>query len=163
MHFRSECSTLGELLVHAYDTIPGAQVDPDYNAVLRDVEARARSSRVFVAIDNDGTLLGGLTFVEGAGQLAPLAGSTEAEIRMFAVSNEARGRGVGRELIRHCIAVARQEGLEILWLSTSPWMTAAQQLYESLGFRRVPERDRTEQSSGMAFHLLAYSLDLRSA
>lgn len=39
-------------------------------------------------------------------------------------------------------------------------MTRAQRLYESMGFRRIPERDHVEISSGLRFELVAYSLEL---
>jgi ribosomal protein S18 acetylase RimI-like enzyme len=62
-------------------------------------------------------------------------------MRMLAVAPAAQGRGVGRALVAECIARTRAGGRTGIALYTRPFMTAAHRLYESLGFRRVPERD----------------------
>ena len=115
---------------------------------------------VLVAVDSSGAVLGGVTYAVGGGRLANLAEGAEAEIRMLAVAPHSRGRGVGRALAEACIRRARAEGRGRLWLETSPWMTDAQALYRRLGFARVPDRDRVEVSSGAAFELWAYCLEL---
>lgn len=61
-----------------------------------------------------------------------------AELKRMYVRPEARGRGVARRLSEHAIAVAAARGYAKLRLGTLPSMRAAQQLYESLGFRRIP-------------------------
>ena len=50
----------------------------------------------------------------------------------------ARGRGVARLLTEHAIVEATARGYSRLRLGTLPHMHAAQQLYASLGFRRIP-------------------------
>ena len=61
-----------------------------------------------------------------------------AELKRMYVRTEARGRGVARRLTEHAIAVATVRGYARLRLGTLPHMHAAQQLYASLGFKRVP-------------------------
>jgi ribosomal protein S18 acetylase RimI-like enzyme len=61
-----------------------------------------------------------------------------AELKRMYVRPESRGRGVARRLTEHAIAVATARGYSRLRLGTLPPMYAAQQLYVSLGFRRVP-------------------------
>jgi ribosomal protein S18 acetylase RimI-like enzyme len=159
----AEFQTVGELVATAYDAIAGAIHDPEYNAVIRDVEARAGHAVILVAVGDDGAVLGGLTSVAGLGPLAELAnGDGDTEVRMFAVASHAQGRGVGRALMSHVIERTLDEGRRRVVLSTSPWMVAAQRLYESLGFRRTPERDHWTWSSGQRFDLFAYELDLTS-
>jgi ribosomal protein S18 acetylase RimI-like enzyme len=80
-------------------------------------------------------------------------------LRMFAVAATARGHGIGRRLVEACLDRAPQGTLRRLWLSTSPWMTDAQRLYDALGFERAPCHDHTEHSSGQTFELLAYVRD----
>jgi ribosomal protein S18 acetylase RimI-like enzyme len=157
-----EAESLGELIVAAYNAIPGSMSDPEYDAEISDVRSRARQVPVLVARRSH-RLLGGLTYVPEPGPFAELAEDGDAEIRMFAVARDAQGTGVGRLLVTHAIERARAEHRRRLVLSTSPWMVSAQRLYESRGFRRNPERDRTELSSGQRFELLAYQLALEGA
>jgi hypothetical protein len=60
-----------------------------------------------------------------------------AELKRMYVTPEARGRGVARRLTEHAIAVAAARGYARLRLGTLPTMGAAQELYASVGFRRI--------------------------
>ena len=62
-----------------------------------------------------------------------------AAVLLLAVSPTHRGRGIARELVSACIQCARDDAAHVIGLFTSELMTAAQQLYESLGFRRESE------------------------
>jgi len=73
----------------------------------------------------------------GCVALHELASDT-AELKRMYVRPESRGRGVARRLTEHAIAVATARGYSRLRLGTLPDMLAAQQLYASLGFRRIP-------------------------
>lgn len=151
-----EFESLGELLVHSYRSVPGAQDEPAYWARLRDVEGRAAVSTVLVAVDEDEQVLGGVTYVDESAPFAELPGEGEAEIRMLGVDVRAQGRGVGETLVRACLERAGREGRSRLWLATPPWMTEALRLYEKLGFTRVPGRDftYTDPESGEVIELL---------
>jgi ribosomal protein S18 acetylase RimI-like enzyme len=72
----------------------------------------------------------------GCVALHALAPAT-AELKRMYVRPEARGRGIARRLSEHAIAVATAQGYATVRLGTLPSMRAAQQLYESLGFRRI--------------------------
>jgi ribosomal protein S18 acetylase RimI-like enzyme len=65
----------------------------------------------------------------------------EAEHSRLAVSAAMRRRGTGRELSRHCIEQAREAGAGAIVLWSRPYQVDAHRLYESLGYRRAPERD----------------------
>jgi ribosomal protein S18 acetylase RimI-like enzyme len=67
--------------------------------------------------------------------------AADIEVRAFAVAPWAQGRGVGRALMRAVIDAAAARGARRLLLSTQPKMAAAQHLYRSLGFVRMPELD----------------------
>jgi len=49
---------------------------------------------------------------------------------------EARGRGVGRALIGHCLRYAGERGFSGIWWQTAQSNTTAQRLYESVGASR---------------------------
>jgi ribosomal protein S18 acetylase RimI-like enzyme len=66
---------------------------------------------------------------------------------------------VGRALIQAVTDQACGQGIRRLVLSTQPDMSAAQHLYETAGFRRLPDRDWCPVAG---FTLLAYGRDLRA-
>jgi ribosomal protein S18 acetylase RimI-like enzyme len=89
-----------------------------------------------------GRLLGCATYMPD--ENSPMAEDLQAwevRIRMLAVDPAGQRRGVGRALVDACSARARAAGKARLFLHSGAWMDAAHALYESMGFRRVPERD----------------------
>jgi ribosomal protein S18 acetylase RimI-like enzyme len=138
-----EHETLGDLTVAAYAAIdPTTVEEDDYNAELRDVAGRAAGAEVLVAVDGDGTVLGGVTYVPGP--QSPSAEFTEpdaAGIRMLAVAPEAQGQGIGEALSRACVERARAADKAQIVLHSTDRMTTAHRLYERLGFVREPSLD----------------------
>lgn len=61
---------------------------------------------------------------------------THGEIKSMRTPSARRGRGAGRVLLQHIIAVARQRGYRLLSLETGsqPGFEPARKLYESHGF-----------------------------
>jgi ribosomal protein S18 acetylase RimI-like enzyme len=112
---------------------------------------------VLVAVDGEGRVLGGATYVPGPGPYAESEREDEAGIRMLAVAPWAQGRGIGRALTEACMALARSAGRRRIVLLTLDSMTPAHRLYEGLGFRRAPGRDWTPEPR---LRLLGYEHDL---
>ncbi len=75
-----------------------------------------------------------------------VAQTDEAELSRLAVAASARRLGVGRALVAHCEKLARASGWSAIALWSRPSQHAAHRLYESLGSRRVAERDRVDDS-----------------
>jgi len=67
-------------------------------------------------------------------------GPGHGEIKSMHTAQEARGRGVGRILLKHLIAMAQKDGLEKLSLETgsAESFAAARALYLSEGFALCP-------------------------
>lgn len=73
----------------------------------------------------------------GHALLIPTGDPDAAEYAVF-LRKETRGRGVGTELNRVAIGVARASGIARLWLSVEPSNRAAIRSYEKAGFRFLP-------------------------
>jgi len=85
-------------------------------------------SAYFVAVV-DGKILGG-------GGIFPTEGlpvDTCELVKMYLLP-EARGIGLGRTLIEHCLQVARENGFEQVYLETLPELHLALKIYEKFGF-----------------------------
>jgi ribosomal protein S18 acetylase RimI-like enzyme len=151
-------TTLGEIVVRAYDAVGALEGDDDYVPELRDIARRVCEAVVFAALDSaDGTPLGCVTYVPGPDNpWAEHLHDGEASIRMLAVDPAAQGRGVGSALVAACLDRARADGRGAVFLHSLPVMTDAQRIYERCGFRRVPERDWVFPE----FLLMGFVLDL---
>lgn len=135
-----EFEPIGKIAVDAYRRLEGNSVD-GYIDEIRDTAARAELVPVLVAVEDDGTILGTVTYVPGPGPLAERERDDEAGFRVLAVDPAAQGRGIGRALADACIERARREGRAGVGILTRPSMTAAHRLYESMGFVRDPSDD----------------------
>jgi GNAT superfamily N-acetyltransferase len=85
------------------------------------------------AYDGDGRLLGYACLYWFFSSLRP---SEAVLLNDLFVAAEARGRGVGRELIEASLAVAQERGASHLEWSTAPDNHTAQALYDSTGAER---------------------------
>ena len=73
---------------------------------------------------------------------AASGGSTAIpEMRLLAVNPAMRGHGIGTALTRECVQRAQRAGAPALGLHTVDIMQTAMQMYERMGFVRVPEFD----------------------
>ena len=63
------------------------------------------------------------------------------EMRLLAVHPAMRGHGIGTALTRECVQRAQRAGASALGLHTTDLMQTAMQMYERMGFVRVPEFD----------------------
>ena len=158
-----EYARLGVLTLAAYTTLDGHVSEPDYEEELADVRTRAEapSTVVLVAVDDDGELLGGVTYV--ADERSPFAEYSldgAASIRMLAVDGSRRRSGAGEALVRECIDRARAGGRAEVFLHSTQWMTAAHGLYAKLGFERDPTHDWEVTPE---INLLAFRLPLAGA
>ncbi|TDC71038.1 GNAT family N-acetyltransferase [Actinomadura sp. GC306] len=135
-----EYGQVGDLTVEVY--VDGGLVSPtsSYVVTLRDAADRAAKSDLLVA-EIAGELVGAVAYCGPGSPYAEVAGPDEAEFRMLAVREKARGEGAGTAMVRACIDRARASGLAGLVLSTQANMVAAQRMYERLGFVRTPGRD----------------------
>jgi ribosomal protein S18 acetylase RimI-like enzyme len=153
-----DVADVGELTVAAYAEF--VMSSDSYVDQLRDAARRDREAELWVAVGDRGALLGCVTVCPPTSpwrELAAAEDPTEGEFRMLAVDPAVRGRGVGQSLVRLAVDRARQHGARRVLLSSLPQMTGAHRLYERIGFRRDPRRDRAPVPG---VGLLAYQLDI---
>lgn len=77
----------------------------------------------------DGRIVGSATLI----RLVSLVGQF-GYVEEVVVDDAARGRGVGRALMRELLELARRDGLDFVELTSRPARAAANGLYRSLGF-----------------------------
>src|SRR5690606_27791674 len=87
------------------------------------------ASAYFVAEEN-GTILGGCG-------VYPTEGLPEgcAELVKFYLAADARGKGIGQQLMQQSIATARALGYTQLYLESFPALSKAVSMYEKAGFK----------------------------
>jgi GNAT superfamily N-acetyltransferase len=112
-----------------------------YLVDLVDVHSRFEVAETYVA-ELDGRVVGSVAFypdvvLEGWSNLP----DGWAGFRALAVDPAARGAGIGRALVEHCIRRAREVEAPVLGIHTIDLLTDAMRLYERLGFVRCPEYD----------------------
>jgi ribosomal protein S18 acetylase RimI-like enzyme len=160
-----ECEALGKVTLRAYRNLDGRESLGPYENELLDVAARQLDSEVYVALDSDGTLVGGVTYVPGPERtMSEFQDPDGAGIRMLAVDPQYQGLGVGRALVETCVARARLQHRRRIFLHSTPVMTSAQAIYKQLGFELSPELDiwfdDDPYSPSNPLHLIAYTLAL---
>lgn len=122
-------------------------------AFLLDVSGRAAQGTVWVAVDESGTLLGTATVVPGSSLLARHARDNEAELKLLAVLPQARGFGLGSQLVKHVLEAARLDGHTALLLDTADFNERAQRLYLRHGFTRDGALEIPAPGDEYSFHV----------
>ena len=140
-----------------YEGLPG-----DYLSEIANVAERAAQHQVWVAEDTEsGALLGTITTPRPGTVLSDVAREGEMDLRLLGVSHAARGRGIGSLIMRHGLRLARIRGIGRVVLNTSTEMVAAYEMYDRMGFARLPEREfEITRPDGTGFTLLAYGIDV---
>ena len=88
-------------------------------------------SRYFV-LEHNNQIIGGA----GISQLANEK-ETICELQKMYFLPEARGLGLGMQMMERCLDEARSFGYEQCYLETMPYMTDAQKLYKKFGFEYI--------------------------
>ncbi|MFC4632456.1 GNAT family N-acetyltransferase [Dokdonia ponticola] len=83
--------------------------------------------------------------VEDQGKLIGCAGVAQldnydrnvCELQKMYFLEEARGKGIGAQMMQTCLDAARDFGYDQCYIETMPYMEAAQKLYTRTGFRYI--------------------------
>jgi putative acetyltransferase len=110
-----------------------AHLDPLYPKASRhgfSVEKLLREAVAFFVVRQGGT-------AAGCGGVK-LFGTAYGEIKRMYVRPRFRGSGLGKLMLNHLAAYARQHGVGVLRLETGIYQAEAISLYERWGFERIP-------------------------
>jgi len=89
----------------------------------------------YFLVEQNGEVLG----CAGVAQLENYDGNC-CELQKMYLLEEARGKGVGSQLMTICLSKAKIFGFEQMYLETMPYMKAAQILYKKSGFEYIDAR-----------------------
>jgi len=92
-------------------------------------EAYDQPRAAYFVVENEGKIIGGA----GVSQLENSAENI-CELQKMYFLQEARGKGIGSQMIQKCLEKATEFGYEKCYLETLPEMLAAQSLYQKMGF-----------------------------
>jgi putative acetyltransferase len=95
-------------------------------------EAYDKTRAAYFVVDGNGKIIGG-------GGISQLDNSTEniCELQKMYFLQEARGKGIGFQMIQKCLEKATEFGYEKCYLETLPEMLTAQHLYKKAGFEYI--------------------------
>lgn len=135
-----------ELTLAAYQQYAGRM--PHWEAYQRHLRALLEGDiapGVCIVAELGGALAGSVLLYPASAKVYSVeaANGDWPELRLLAVATSLRGRGVGKELLEECVRRARADGESYLGLHTEDMMDVAQQMYQSRGFKRLPEKDFT--------------------
>jgi len=92
------------------------------------------SKKAYFVVESNNEIIG------GAG-IAPLENyeGNVAELQKMYFMPEARGKGLGSEMMEKCLNFAKQAGYDQCYLETLPYMDDARKLYRKVGFEFIEE------------------------
>jgi len=95
--------------------------------------AYSRPRCSYFVCEMDGRIIGG-------GGIAPLEGGDEGtcELKKMYFLPEARGKGLGQQVLQRCLIAAKDKGFRYCYLETFNTMKDAMKLYAKNGFIKIP-------------------------
>ena len=97
-------------------------------------ETYSKEKTVYFVIDDNGTIIGGA----GISPLDNFDGNV-CELQKMYFLPEARGKGLGQQMMTTCLKAAKDFGFEQCYLETMPYMEAARKLYAKTGFENLSQ------------------------
>ncbi len=89
-------------------------------------------NKAYFVVEENGAIIGGA----GVSPLDNFEGNV-CELQKMYFSPQARGRGIGSEMMKICLNKARELGFEQCYLETMPYMDDARKLYYKNGFANL--------------------------
>lgn len=143
-----------EMRLHAYEEhapkIPEAHWNALQQSILSDADSKPGIERIVAEFD--GEIAGSVALFAPDKQIYEGLLDEEInypELRMLAISRQARGKGVATALIHECMKRTKEKGFTEMGLHTADFMENAIKLYTYLGFERLPQYDFEPANDGI--------------
>lgn len=146
----NEFKEVGKLMSDVYEALDGfpSRTDlPKYYALFDSIGdfADLPGVKLLVAASESGEIGGTVIYCGdmdyyGSGAVT-IEAKDAAAFRLLAVSEKARGHGLGKRLTEHCIELGKEEGNDEMIIHTTDAMLTAWRMYEKRGFRRSEDLD----------------------
>lgn len=95
-------------------------------------ETYQKPKAAYFVVEENNKIIGGA----GVAKLDNYEGNV-CELQKMYFLPEARGRGIGAQMMEFCLAKAREFDFEKIYLETMEYMTHAQKLYKQVGFEYI--------------------------
>ncbi len=92
------------------------------------------SNKAYFVVENENEIIGGA----GISPLDNHEGNT-CELQKMYFMPDARGKGLGSEMMTKCLEFAKQAGFDQCYLETLPYMDDARKLYRKVGFKSIAQ------------------------
>lgn len=125
-------------------------------------ELTAVNTQYFVLVEEGAEADSNAPIVGYAG-LSHYSQSTDADVQTIAVKANLRGLGQGRALMNRLLDTAAKQGATSVFLEVRADNRAAQQLYESLGFKHIDTRKNYYQPDNVDAWVMQLEIEPRAA
>ena len=135
--------------------LPGTvYFDPELDHLSKFYGKNAENRAYFVLTDSTGRVIGGAGFAEFSGL------PNCAEIQKLYLTDDAKGQGLGRDLLETAELYAEVMGYERLYLETHTALKEAIRLYQKMGYRQIPKPEGVVHSTMNRFYVKELRQDL---
>ena len=95
-------------------------------------ETYEEAKKAYFVVEDEDEIIGGA----GISPLDNYDGNV-CELQKMYFMPEARGKGLGSEMMAKCLNFAKQSGFDHCYLETMPYMDDARKLYKKVGFKSI--------------------------
>jgi putative acetyltransferase len=131
---KKDNQAVAQLIRNVFDELNIPKVGTAYADSYLDFmyEEYNKPKSVYFVVESEGKII-------GSAGVAPLENEVETicELQKMYFLPEARGLGIGSQMMKLCLQAAKDFGFQKCYLETMPFMHDAQKLYKKVGFEYI--------------------------